>query len=390
MYIRDDLRLDSKWIAIAAMAFILIEGVMKSPFGILGDRIGRKKLILAGPAVSIFTAVLTPAVHNPFLLVALRILDGLGAAALWPAAFSLIGDYVPEERRAKAMSFFNLAYLLGLAMGPALGGGVNDFAYHHFGFTLQHSKEMSFYVASVLFAITTIVAVAFMPDFGPPHRTQHHEVEGGFSFHDFWIMLSRIPMMLLMTFTTFLGIGLIMAYFKVFTLEQFSMSETRFGLLLIGPALIIAALAVPLGTLGDRIGKALAVKIGIGMCAGSYWLLLLFFHEWTLVLFGSLLGVGFVIAFPAWMALVTTDCNPGQRGAVVGAVGTAQGVGAIAGVGISSLLYKVPGMTIGRLVIPKHGWPFIGCAVMLAAAFLLALATVHDGRSCPSPGDPNL
>ncbi len=375
------------WIGICAFCFIFFEGILKSPFGILGDKVGRRNLILAGPAVSIVTCLLTPHILNPWMLVILRLLDGVGAAALWPAAFSLIGDHVPEAHRSRAMSFFNLAYLLGLALGPVLGGGVNDLSLTWFHFTFVQSKSTSFYVASILFALTTVVAILFVPHVKPVAHHAEVGAEGALDFRSFKAMLGRMPMTLLMTFTTFLGIGLIMAYVKVFTLEKFNFSETHFGVLLIGPALIIAALSVPLGTMGDKIGKAKAVKIGISLCAISYWLLLVTFSEWSMILFGATLGIGFIIAFPAWMALVSSLCNERQRGAAIGAVGTSQGLGAILGVGISSVIYKLGPLHLGRATIPKHGLPFLCCGIMLAISMFLAITTVKDPVRSPVTGD---
>jgi DHA1 family multidrug resistance protein-like MFS transporter len=381
VYIKDNVHLDERWIGVMASAYLVVEGLLKSPFGLLGDRIGRKALIVAGPAVSTFTALATPHLHNPYALAGLRVLDGMGAAALWPSAFSLIGDHVPPEKRATAMSLFNLAYILGIALGPAIGGGINDWAHSYLGVSLAVSKEASFYVAALLFAFTAIIALIFIPHF----RAVEHQptdlgpgLESGFSFRDFKEMLRRMPMMLLIAFVTFLGIGLIMAYVKVFAQETFDLSESGFGGLLILPALLIAAVSVPLGALSDRIGKARAVRSGIGLCALAYWLLLLFPFRWTLALLGTLVGLGFVIAFPAWMALVTESSEPNQRGAVVGAVGTAQGIGAIVGVAASSLLYKLPPVNLGPVTVPAHGMPFLGCGLMLACSFLLALFTVHE------------
>lgn len=372
--------LDDKWIGIIGTAFILVEGVMKSPFGLLGDRIGRRTLILAGPCVSIVTTLIVPHVHDPYSLIGLRVLDGLGAAALWPAAFSLIGDHVPEEKRSSAMSYFNLAYIVGIALGPFIGGSVNDFAFNHLHASLNGSKQASFYVASALFLMTGIVAYFAIPR-TPPHVSTSElggtsETEGGIDLHSFKLMLRQMPMTLLMTLITFTGIGLIMLYFKVFTLDTLHISETGFGKLLIFPALLIGLLSVPLGKMGDRIGKALAVKVGIGICAISFWLLVIFFNEITLIIFGSLLGIGFVIAFPAWMALVTSTTSEKHRGAAVGAVGTAQGIGAIIGVLVSSRLYTHPGIFLHHL--PKHNLPFLGCALMLTISFVLAVTTVRD------------
>ncbi|HEV2471128.1 MAG TPA: MFS transporter, partial [Chthonomonadales bacterium] len=154
VYIKVSARLDERWIGAMAATFLIVEGVLKSPCGLLGDHVGRKAMIMIGPLLSTFTAALTPLTHNPYLLLILRTVDGIGAAALWPAAFSLIGDHVPEERRSRAMGTFNIAYLLGVAVGPAIGGFANQFAHHQLHLTLARSKDASFYVASGLFGAT--------------------------------------------------------------------------------------------------------------------------------------------------------------------------------------------------------------------------------------------
>lgn len=393
VYIRA-LQLDPRWIGAVGTAYLVVEGLLKSPFGVLGDRIGRKALIVTGPAISTFTALITPFVHNPYALVGLRVLDGIGAAALWPSAFSLIGDLVPEGHRGRAMSLFNIAYILGIAVGPAIGGGMNDWAENYLKVPHHVAKEASFYVASFLFGLTAAVAFLVLPHARPAGSGAGgggHAMEGGFSFGDFRRMIGRMPMILLMAFVTFLAVGLIMLYTKVFALDFFDLSESEFGVLLIIPALAIAAASIPLGTVGDRIGKSRTVKIGIGLCTVGFWALLAYPEKWSLVVMGSVIGVGFVMAFPAWMALVTSDCDAGQRGAAVGAVGTAQGIGAIIGAAASGFLYKIGDFSIGPIVVPEHGAPFLACGFMLAITFVLALTTVHEpsvaaGQSVQSPG----
>lgn len=382
VFIKDTAHLPARWVGIIGTSFLLTEGALKGPMGALGDRIGRKPLILAGPILSTFTALLTPLVHNPYALVCLRVLDGVGAAALWPAVFSLIGDHVPEERRATAMSLFNVAYIFGIAVGPSLGGNVNHWARNSMHMSVAHSKEASFYLAAILFGLTTIAAIIFVPKLQPTTGEGHGSGE---SIHldELKAMLKRIPMTLLMTFVTFLGIGFIMLYIKTFALERdgpFHMTEQSYGNTLVLPALLIGALSVPMGKLGDKIGKALAVKTGIGMCMAAYWLLLLFPSHLTLILLGTLIGTGFSLAFPAWMALVTEQSGSNQRGAVVGAVATAQGVGAITGSSFSAWLYPLGVVTLGPLHLPAHSLPFLMCGIALIGSFLLALFTLHAPR----------
>ena len=374
------IQLPDQWIAGMAIAYLITEGLLKSPFGLLGDRVGRKWLVLAGPALSTFTALLTPFIRNPYLLLLLRVIDGAGLAALWPSAFSLIGDYAAKEKQASAMSLFNISYMVGIAFGPAIGGGINDAAFHWFHLTEAASKQASFFVASALFAITALVAFFLIPSKLHPRvsaeeKTPEQElpVEGGISLKDFKKMLSRMPVLLALAFTTFLGVGLVMAYAKLFIMERFELSESAYGSLLLVPALAIGAASVPLGRLSDKMGREKAVKIGLSLCAGGFWGLLLLPYRSSLVLLGSVIGMGFVVAFPALMAKVSAESEPSQRGAALGAVGTAQGLGAIAGVAISIVLYKIAAFSLfGIIPIPSHGLPFLGCAIMLLVATTIA------------------
>ena len=382
--------LEKAWVGGMTTMYLLMEGLLKSPFGVLGDRIGRKVLIIAGPAVSVVTSILTPQIHNPYVLLGLRVLDGMGAAALWPAAFSLIGDSVPAHKRATAMSQFNLAYLFGLALGPALGGIINDLAKTALHLPDAISKEASFYAASLLFALTVVLATLFMPGGRP---TTHHPdpqldapeamiAESGFNLREFGQMLKRMPSTLLLSLTTFLSVGLIMAYVKLFVLAQFpTLTESKFGLIMMGPAIVIGLLSVFLGKLTDKIGKVKAVRVGLCLCAAAYWGLVVYPTLETLVIFGSLIGLGFVIAFPAWMALVSESCTASQRGAAVGAVGTAQGLGAILGSTASIFLYPLPAFALGAIKIPAHAVPFLCCGVTLAISAVLALTTIHERKS---------
>lgn len=366
-------------IAIIGMAYLLCEGLMKGPFGILGDHYGRKWLIIAGPLCSVFTSLLTLVVqpHQWYFFVLLRAIDGMGVAALWPSALAMIADLVEVERRSQAMSLFNVTYLIGIAMGPIIGGGANDLT----GLLLPHSdpRQASFYLISVFFTLTALVAWWRIPNVPPHHERHPLEFEAGFSLRALLESLRQIPQTLTISFITFFGIGFVMLLIKLFAMEEFGISETAYGSLLLIPALVIAAASIPLGTIGDRIGKERAVRLGLGICACSMWSLILIRNQVALVLGGALIGVGFVVAFPAWMAHVSASCHPRQRGAVMGAVGTAQGLGAMLGAPIGGYLYEHAHIRLPGLPwVNSHYAPFIGCAILLIIAWMLSLFTIKE------------
>jgi len=86
------------------------------------------------------------------------------------------------------------------------------------------------------------------------------------------------------------------------------------------------------------------------------------------------LGIGFLIAMPAWLALVSDLTSSANRGQVLGAVGMAQGFGAILGAVAAGYLYdgfpRIPG-------IDPHVAPFALSAAMLTAAAALTFVLLE-------------
>jgi DHA1 family multidrug resistance protein-like MFS transporter len=389
VYFRDSLHYGESSLSLILATFLIFEGGMRGPFGVIGDRIGRKWMILAGPLVSTFTSLLLVVVpgHAWYLFVLLRILDGCGAGALWPATFAMIADVAPIERRAQAMSLFNVTYMGSVAVGPFLGGIANDLT----GFFVRHLPkaqqarydplQASFYLASVIFLAAVIVALWRIPNIPPHHQRDGNAGlhDSGFSFPALIESLRRIPAILLTAFVCFMGIGLVMLIVKLFAKDELHVSETGYGSMLMVPALIIGAASVPLGTIGDRIGKARAFKLGLALCGFSMWGLVFSGSQAAMVFGGTLIGIGFVIAFPAWNAFVSDSCGPEQRGAVMGAVGTVQSAGAMIGAPIGGALYEKAHIHIAAMPwINAHYVPFIGCATLLMAAWLIAVFTIHE------------
>jgi MFS family permease len=83
-----------------------------------------------------------------------RMLVGVGEATLAPAAYSLIGDYFPRQRRARAMSLYSAGVLIGSGLAYMVGGGILPFAeraastLHHFGIE-RAGWQIAFFAAGL-------------------------------------------------------------------------------------------------------------------------------------------------------------------------------------------------------------------------------------------------
>lgn len=95
--------------------------------GTLGDRIGRRKLLLIGAACFGVTSIIAAFSTNAQMLIAARALLGLSGATLAPSTLSLIRNmFLDEKQRTVAIGVWITSYSVGGAIGPLIGGVLLD------------------------------------------------------------------------------------------------------------------------------------------------------------------------------------------------------------------------------------------------------------------------
>lgn len=130
-------------------AYILTAASLALTSGTLGDIYGRKRVFLAGVGIFTIASLICGFAANLGILIAGRILQGIGAAALLPTSLSIITTTFPEPKeQTKAIAIWSAVSGLALIIGPVLGGILVDV------FGWQSTFFMNVPLGVIAFAIT--------------------------------------------------------------------------------------------------------------------------------------------------------------------------------------------------------------------------------------------
>lgn len=362
LYLKEHLGASATLVGIVVATFAAVETLFKTTWGTIADRIGRRPVIIWGLLLSSTAPVLMTLLRSPWLFVPLRLVDGIGSAALWPAAAAVMADRTTGAGRATAMGALNMCFLAGLALGPSLGLFVS-------GFT--GSYRWGFYLASALLLGAAILAALVFREgeHGPdstPHQTPQQWAGG------FLRGIRQSPLLLTMLFVAFIqmfGVGLLAPILVIYAHEIVHLSDHLIGTLFLVIVLGVAVASVPGGRMADRIGRPRTVMWGMVMASVGMWLLPLA-GRGNLAILGVaalLLGGSYAISSPAWLAMMSEAAPRGSTGMVMGASETAQGAGLVIGPVLGGILYDAVGPQI----------PFVASAALLTVGAVLAIGALR-------------
>jgi MFS family permease len=139
-------------IGVTVAAFALAAICARPLLGRLADRYGRRVLMVGGAIVAGLSGIGSSQVSEFWQLLALRGLTGIGEAAVFVGAATLIADMSPRARRAEGASYFSVAVFGGIGMGPIIGEALLD----------DTNFERAFFVAG-LFAFLSAGVALFAP-----------------------------------------------------------------------------------------------------------------------------------------------------------------------------------------------------------------------------------
>ncbi|WP_433081098.1 MFS transporter [Dactylosporangium sp. CA-052675] len=139
---------DLQWIV---NAYVLVFAGLLLPMGALGDRYGRKRLLMIGLALFAGSSLVAVSATDALQVIAARALMGIGGAILTPLTMAVLPVLFDEHERGRAISVLSMGMGVGLPLGPIIGG-----------YLLEHFWWGSIFVINIPVALVALVAVALL------------------------------------------------------------------------------------------------------------------------------------------------------------------------------------------------------------------------------------
>jgi len=149
-------------------AYVLVFAVSLVTFGRLGDLYGRQRLFLVGMGLFTVASLACGLAPSIAALIAFRVLQGLGGAAMMPQTLSIIATIFPADRRGAAMGLWGAVSGLATAIGPSLGGLIVDGA----------SWRWIFLINLPIGAVSLLLAWRLVPESKDPGSVRSLDLPG--------------------------------------------------------------------------------------------------------------------------------------------------------------------------------------------------------------------
>ncbi|MEW2485941.1 MFS transporter [Streptomyces sp. NPDC048411] len=115
---------EQQWMA---DAYIVVFAALMLPAGLLGDRFGRRRMLITGLGVFLIGSLVGALADTVPAVVTARCVMGIGGALVMPLALAVVPSLFGEPRdRVKAVGIISAASALGLPLGPIVGGWLLD------------------------------------------------------------------------------------------------------------------------------------------------------------------------------------------------------------------------------------------------------------------------
>lgn len=291
-----DKRLGGNDVAVGvAVGALAVGSILLRPLaGRIGDRFGRRVLMVGGALMVAITAASAGVVESLAWLVATRVMMGLGEACFFVGGTTMATDLAPESRRGEAVSYWSVAVWSGLAFGPALGELLLDHSHY----------DRVWFLAGVSALVSALIALA----------TKETRVVVEHADRGRLIAPAAIRPGIILA-ATLLGITGFSIFLPLYGPE---VGIDDVGLVFLVYGVIVLGVRIIGARLPDVLGPIRAGSIAIGATALGLTIVAAWGTEVGLVVGAVIIAIGSSFLYPAALLLTLRGVPEQQRASVVG------------------------------------------------------------------------
>jgi EmrB/QacA subfamily drug resistance transporter len=403
-------------------AYTLAFAVLLLTGSSLGERYGRRRMLITG--IVLFTLGSAAAALSPDagMLIAARMVQGVGAAVMTPLTLTILSAAVPAERRGMALGIWGAVGGLAIALGPVVGGAVVQGLSWHWIFWLNvpigillvpvarlrldetRGNARVLDLPGLLLASTGLFGVVFglvrANALGWTSPAVLTSIAGGAAVlvaFVMWERRAREPMLPIAFFRSrtfssanaasfFMYFGMFGAVFLLAQFLQIAQHETplQAGLRILPWTAMPIVVAPIAGALSDRIGGRVVVLSGLALLAGGlFWVGTLLSPS---VAYGSLVpgfvlaGVGMALFFAPVANIVLSSVERDQEGIASGATNAIRELGGVFGIAVLSAVFSANGGYLSPAEFVSGVRPSVIVGALVVAAGAAAMFFVPRRR----------
>jgi MFS family permease len=322
-------------VAVGALA---VGAILLRPLaGRIGDRFGRRVLMVGGAFVVGITAASAGLVESLAWLILTRILMGLGEACFFVGGTTMATDLAPESRRGEAVSYWSVAVWSGLAFGPALGELLLDRSHY----------DRVWFVAGACAFTSALIALATKETHTPTEHAERGPLIAPAAIRPGIILAATL--LGITGFSIFLPL-----YGPQVGVDDVGAVFLVYGIIVLGVRILGARLPDLLGPI--RAGSIAIAATALGLTIVAAWS-----TPVGLVIGAVIIAVGSSFLYPAALLLTLRGVSEQQRASVVGTLSA-----------FFDFSTGAAGIVLGGLAaVSSYQGAFAGSALMAGLALVL-------------------